>query len=77
MKLFQTEINIVGFKIKNRTIQLVNSVIEFVNKFFNEIKDIKQLQRFLRCLNYVSNFYKDLAKDQKIIQERLKKESIS
>lgn len=73
MKLFQTEINFFGFKITNRTIQLVNRVIEFADKFSDEIKNIKQLQRFLECLNYISNFYKDLNKDRKLLQGRLRK----
>lgn len=47
MKLFQRKVNIVGIKITNKTIQPVNRVIEFADKFPNEIKDITQLQRFL------------------------------
>jgi hypothetical protein len=31
------------------------------------------LQRFLGCLNYVSDFYNALGKDRKILTERLKK----
>ena len=34
--------------------------IEFDDKFPDEIKDKKQLQRFLGCLNYVSDYFKDL-----------------
>lgn len=73
MKLFQTEITFVGFKLKNNTVEPVNRVIEFGNKFPDEIKDVKQLQGFLGCLNYISKFYKNLADDRKILQQRLKK----
>lgn len=42
-------------------------MIEFSNKFLDELNDKIQLQRFLGSLNYVSNFYKDLAKDCKLL----------
>lgn len=32
-----------------------------------------QLQRFLGCLNYVSNFYQDCAKDRNLLNQRLRK----
>jgi hypothetical protein len=51
----------------------VTRVIEFDDKFPNEIKEKKQLQRFLGCLNYVLDFYEVLAKDRKILIEMLKK----
>ena len=34
--------------------------IEFAEKFPDEIKDKKQLQRFIGCLNYVSDYFKYL-----------------
>jgi len=34
--------------------------LEFADKFPNTIKDKKQLQRFLGCLNYVSDFFPQL-----------------
>nr|KYP39325.1 Enzymatic polyprotein [Cajanus cajan]KYP39330.1 Enzymatic polyprotein [Cajanus cajan]KYP39331.1 Enzymatic polyprotein [Cajanus cajan] len=33
-----------------------NGMVISKDKFLNEIKDKNQLQRFLRCLNYVANF---------------------
>ncbi|GAV68128.1 LOW QUALITY PROTEIN: hypothetical protein CFOL_v3_11631, partial [Cephalotus follicularis] len=44
--------------------------ITFADKFPDEVKDKKQLQTFLRSLNYVANFYKDLAKDSKHLFDR-------
>jgi hypothetical protein len=73
MKLFQTNVQFLGYKIQYDRVQPVARVIEFAEKFPDEIKDKTQLQRFLGCLNYVSDFYKDLAKDRKILTERLKK----
>ena len=60
MKLFQTSIQFLGFKIDQGTISPINKVINFTDKFPDEIKDKKLLQRFLGCLNYVSDFYKIL-----------------
>ena len=69
MKLFQTNIRYLGYKIYQGKTKSIQRSIEFANKFLDEIKDKKQLQRFLHCLNYVSNYFKDL----KIICEPLYK----
>jgi hypothetical protein len=47
---------------------------EFSKKIRDKITDKTQLQRFLESLNYVSHFYKDCAKDRKILNDRLKKD---
>ena len=39
-----------------------------------EIERRKQLERFIGCLNYTSDFIKDLAKLRKPLQQKLKKE---
>jgi Reverse transcriptase (RNA-dependent DNA polymerase) len=65
IKLFQHNIQFLGYKISYDLISPVNRVLEFARKFPDELKDKKQLQRFLGCLNYVSDFYKDLAKIEK------------
>ena len=56
MKLFQTSIRFLGHNIHRGTITPINRSIEFATKFPDEIKDKTQLQRFLGCLNYVSDF---------------------
>jgi len=56
MKLFQTKIRFLGHDIYQATIRPIARAIEFANKFFDEIKDKTQLQRFLSCLNSVSFF---------------------
>jgi hypothetical protein len=60
MSLFQTQIRFLGHEIVNRTIRPIQRSLEFANKFPNEIKDKTQLPRFLGCLNYVHDFFKDL-----------------
>ena len=61
IKLFQTKIQFLGFKIKFDQISPINRVIQFSDKFLDKIKDKRQLQRFLGCVNYVANFYESLA----------------
>ena len=73
IKLFQASIQFLGFKIYQGTLTPINRVISFVEKFSDELRDKKQLQRFLGCLNYVSDFYKNLAVDRKLLTDRLKK----
>ena len=43
-------------------------------KFPEKIEDKKQLERFLGCLPYASDFIKDLAQLKKSLQQKLKKE---
>ncbi|KAL5743989.1 hypothetical protein ACOSP7_026851 [Xanthoceras sorbifolium] len=50
-----------------------DKAIVFAKKFRDEITDKQQLQRFLGSLNYLADFYKDLAKDAKPLFARLKK----
>jgi hypothetical protein len=73
MKLFQTHVQFLGYKIQYDQVLPVARVTEFADKFSDEIREKKQLQRFLGCLNYVSDFYNALAKDRKILTERLVK----
>ena len=49
-----------GFEIFQGTITPISRSIEFVDNFPNEIKDKVHLQRFLECVNYVSNFIPNL-----------------
>ena len=71
--LFQTEIRFLGHNIKRGTIIPIQRSLEFANKFPDEIKDKTQLQRFLGCLNYVANFYKELRIICKPLFQRLRK----
>ena len=57
IKLFQISIRFLGFEIYQGIVKPIQRVVKFTSKFSNEIKDRNQLQRFLRGLNYVSDFY--------------------
>ena len=74
MKLFQTKIRFLGHDIYLGTITPISRAIEFADKFPDEIKDKNQLQRFLGCLNYVSNFIKQFCHISKPLFQRLKKD---
>ena len=70
--LFQTKITFLGHHIYQGTIKPIQRALIFAEKFPNEIKDRKQLQRFLGCLNYVSDFFPKL---RQICAPRLRKNS--
>jgi len=72
IEIFQTNIKFLGHMIYNGQISLQKHALEFADKFPDVITDKNQLQRFLGCLNYVSNFYHDCASDRKILNKRLK-----
>ncbi|KAL5861837.1 hypothetical protein ACOSQ4_003133 [Xanthoceras sorbifolium] len=53
--------------------RMLIKAIVFAEKFPDDITNKQQLQRFLGSLNYLADFYKDLAKDGKPLFARLKK----
>ena len=50
--------------------------LAFADKFSDEIKDKKQLQRFLRYLNYVSDFFPNLRRLCETLHKRLSKNPV-
>ena len=72
IKLFQTKIRFLGYNIHQSTIQPIDRVIQFADKFPDEITDKTQLQRFLGSLNYVAEFYPHLRQQCKPLFDRLK-----
>ena len=73
IKLFQTKIRFLGFEIHLGLIKPIQMSIEFASNFPDQITDKTQLQRFLGCLNYVSNFLQNIRLISKPLFERLKK----
>jgi len=55
--LFQTKIRFLVHNIYQGTIKPIQRELIFADKFLDEIKDRKQLQRFIGCLNYVADFF--------------------
>ena len=74
MKIFQTKIRFLGHEIFQGKIIPIQRSIEFASKFPDHITEKTQLQRFLGSLNYVSDYYNNLAKDTAILYNRLKKD---
>jgi hypothetical protein len=73
IKLFQTNVRFLGYNIHQSKISPISRVIQFADKFLDEIIEKTQLQRFLGSLNYVANFYKNLCKKCKPLFDRLQK----
>ena len=60
MVLFQTKIRFLRHDIYQGTIKPIMRSLAFADKFPDEIKEKRQLQKFLGCLNYVSDFFPHL-----------------
>ena len=73
MVLFQTKIRFLGHDIFRNTIKPIQRSLVFADKFPDEIKDKTQLQRFLGCLNYVSDFFPHLKQLCAPLYNRLRK----
>lgn len=76
MQIFQTKIRFLGHNIYQGTITPISRSIEFASKFPDEIKEKTQLQRFLGCLNYISDFLPNLRKTIQPLFQRLQKNPI-
>ena len=73
IKLFQTKIRFLGYEIFQWKTKPIQRLIEFVDKFYSEIKDKNQLQRFLSCLIYISDYLKNLRIICEPLYKRLRK----
>ena len=73
MLLFQTKIRVLGNDIYRGTIKPIQRSLTFADKFSDEIKGKTQLQRFLGCLNYVSDFFPHLKQLCAPLYSRLRK----
>ena len=71
--LFQTKIRFLGHIIYQGIIKPIQRALAFADKFPDEIKDRKQLQRFLGCLNYVADFFPKLRQTCAVLYNRLRK----
>jgi len=76
MVLFQTKIRFLGHDIHQGTIKPIMRSLAFADKFPNEIKEKRQLQKFLGCLNYVSDFFPHLRQLCAPLYRRLRKNPV-
>ena len=70
--LFQTNVRFLGHNIYQGTITPIQRALAFADKFPDEIKDRKQLKKFLGCLNYVADFFPNLRQTCAPLYNRLK-----
>ena len=73
IKLFQQKIRFLGYDIFQGKIKSIQRSIKFANKFSNEITNKNQLQRFLGCLNYITDFIPNLRRTCEPLYQRLRK----
>ena len=73
MSLFQMRIRFLGHYVFQGTISSIERAIQFADKFPDQIIDKNQLQRFLGCLNYVTDFFPQLSNIIKPLHNHLKK----
>ncbi|KAL4199205.1 hypothetical protein AMTRI_Chr03g143760 [Amborella trichopoda] len=73
INICQTKIRFLRHHIHHGTIIPIKRSIQFADKFSDIILDKTELQRFLGCLNYIVDFYENLALYAKPLYDRLKK----
>jgi hypothetical protein len=71
IKLVQTNIRFFGYNIRWSKISPISRVIQFADKFPDDILEKTHLQQFLGSLNYVADFYQNLCKKCKPLFDRL------
>jgi len=71
----KVRIDYLGLHIEQGQVNLQPHVLTHFLKFPNVIADVKKLQRFIGCLDYIRQFYEKQADDTKILQKRLKKQA--
>lgn len=76
IKLFQIKIRFLGHDIFQGTIKPISRPLEFASKFQDVIKDTNQLQRFLGCLNYVSDIFPKVRHICAPLYKRLQKQPV-
>ena len=73
MEIGKKDIEFLVYKISKGQVILQDHVLKVFAKFPDQILEKVQLQRFLGSLNYIRPFYKGLAHDIHLLQQRLKK----
>ena len=64
---------ILSLEINGEGIKMQPHILENIQAFFDKLEDKKQMQKFLRTLNYASDFICNLAEEKKELQNYLKK----
>jgi len=72
-ELAKEQIEFLGLKIDQQGTEMQPHVYEKIINFLNRLTDRKQVERFLGCLNYISDFIPNLAWMRGPLQDLLKK----
>eukprot|EP01018_Ginkgo_biloba_P028436 Gb_06750 [translate_table: standard] len=76
MEINKYFIHYLRLEINKGHIQVQPHVLNKIKDFPDIILDKTQLQWFMGCINYISGYYANIAKDRKILQARLRKDPI-
>jgi len=72
-KIAKEQIEFLGLKIDHQGIEMQPHICEKIINFPDKLQDRKQVERFLGCINYISDFIPNLAWLRGPLQDLLKK----
>jgi len=72
-EIAKNQIEFLGLKIDQTGIEMQPHICEKITNFPDQLTDCKQVERFLGCLNYISDFIPNLAWLRGPLQDLLKK----
>ena len=75
VEIKKKEIEFLGMIIDSKGIKLQSHIAEKIKDFPDELRTKEMIQKFLGCLNYSSDFIKDLAKERQELQKLLTKKN--
>ena len=75
VEIKKKEIEFLGMIIDSKGIRLQSHIAEKIKEFPDELRTKEMIQKFLGCLNYSSDFIKDLAKERQELQKLLTKKN--
>ena len=75
VEIKKKEIEFLGMIIDSKNIKLQSHIAEKIKDFLDELRTKEMIHKFLGCLNYSSNFIKDLVKEIHELQNLLTKKN--
>lgn len=70
MEVAQINVKYLGMDIENERVKVQKHIFETIFKFLDKLIEKTQLQRFLRCVNYVYGYFPFLAAKRKLLNKR-------
>ena len=75
VEIKKKEIKFLGMIIDSKGIKLQSHIAEKIKDFLDELRTKEMIHNFFGCLNYFSDFIKDLAKERQELQKLLTKKN--